>query len=248
MDGTGLKAYGARKPYSRGRAFLLGFGAVLSAAFLNLLPFVLALRGTEPARIEGKYDFLAFVHAPALLVAEQSLPSADFFTSRIGSLPARFLGGGLLMAGWLPWALLLGTLLVVLGWRTRDPWFERRLILKGFLLAEAAWWVLFFFAAPNRDSAWLNLAAFVVGLPLVKFFHVYLAVRGCALLRVAPKKAWIAGTLAGCMVIYWFAFFFLFEEFNHVEEMRQAALRVRAAGEGGRPGGGAGKKEETRNG
>ncbi len=228
MDGKGTKNFGARRPYSRGQAFLLGFGALMTAAFLNLLPFVLALRGTDPAAIEGKYDFLAFVHTPSLLVVSGTLPSAEFFTSRIGSFPARVAGGFLLLAGWVPWALLAGSLLVFLGWRSKDLWFERRLVLKGFFFSEAAWWVLFFFAAPNRDSPWLNMAAFVVALPLVKFFHLYLAVRGCALLRVPPRKAWAAGTVAGSMVIYWFTFFFLFEEFNHVEELRQAALSRKA--------------------
>ena len=224
---AGPRTYGARKPYSQGRAFLLGVGVVLSSAFINLLPFVLALRGTAPDRIEGKYDFMTFVHAPALLVVDGPLPSTEFFTGRVGSFPARLAGSALLWAGWLPWALLAGLLLVGLGWRTKDLWFERRLVLKGFFFSEAAWWVLFFFAGPNRDSPWLNMAAFMIGLPLVKFFHLYLAARGSALLRVPPRRAWIAGTVAGCMVIYWFTFFFLFEEFNHVEEMRQAALRRR---------------------
>ncbi len=249
MDGTaGTIRFGARRPYSRGRAFLLGFGALMTAAFLNLLPFVLALRGADPSALEGKYDFLAFVHTPSLVVVERALPSAEFFTSRISSIPARLAGGLLLLAGWVPWAVLAGLLLVVLGWRTKDLWFERRLVLKGFFFSEAAWWVLFFFAAPNRDSPWLNMAAFVVALPLVKFFHLYLAVRGCALLRVPPRKAWIAGTAAGCMVIYWFTFFFLFEEFNHVEEMRQAALSRRPRKEGDGAAGASPKEEEKRDG
>ncbi len=236
MDGSETRTFGARRPYTRGRAFLLGVKALLAAALVNLLPFLFAMRGVPPADVEGKYDFLAFVHAPALLIVDGPLPSPEFFLGRLDSFTARLAGSVLVFAGWIPWAFLAGVLLVLLGWRTKDLWFERRLVLKGFLFSEAAWWVLFFFAAPNRDSAWLNMAAFIVGLPLVKFFQLYLAARGCAVLRVPPRKAWIVSALAGCMVVYWGALFFLFEEFNHVEEMREAALRRKdgAPGESGR--------------
>ncbi len=222
-----------RVAYGKSRAFLLAFLAILLASFVNLLPWILALRGAGAAGVGERYVFLDFLHGPSVFLLNRVLPGEGivrghgkgFFEERVGRLGSRLAGSLEVVGFWVPWALLFGALVSMVGWRKgllEDPLEvkrERRLIFKGFVFSEVLWWILFLVAVPLPGARWLNSIVFVIGLPLVKAFHAFLAARAGFGLGVKPLKAFIGITMAHVMLIYWIPFLLLYEEFNHVEEV-----------------------------
>lgn len=234
----------AARPRAYGRASIcaLACACLAGAAAVNFLPWILALWGTSPESLSESYTAVFYLQMPSLFLLEHSpLPPLWGWEgpSRAAQLAA---GGGalaaraghllVLLVHWLPWALLLGAVLALRP-RTANGLGERRLLLRGLAWTDLPWWVLFFLAAPLREVAWINFAAFYLALPAAKLAQTYLVLRAALFQRASPGKCLLLGLLAGLPLVYWLPFLLLNEEFLRAEELRQARA---ARGEGGESG------------